>query len=175
MSEIDSKKKSGRGCLKAILIICGVITLLSVIAIMIVYLNWDSISEMTIFEPLKEAGSRFTDELPYMESLYEELSEKYPSQNIFVKIQTKSTSDPGVSALGLSVEFTNPKFIKANDQTSGQELAKSIAVVVAENYPTINDYDLVIIKFTNEKGIGFTITQGQEYHFPISELLDHDN
>jgi len=175
MSEIEPNKKSGRGCLKAILIIFGGITLLSIIAIIVVYINWDSISNLPIFEPFKEVGSRFTSELPYMESLSEDLSEKYPSQDIFIKIRSMSSTDPGATSLGLSIEFTNPSFKNSDNQTSGQELAKRIAEVVAENYPPILDYDLVIIKFTNETGIGFTFTKSQEYHFPVSELLDHGN
>jgi hypothetical protein len=71
--------------------------------------------------------------------------------------------------------FINPEFIDKNSRQNARNFANEIAVVVADHYPAILEYDLVIIKFTIEKGVGFKITSSQEYQFPVSKLVDDVN
>jgi uncharacterized membrane protein len=88
MSEVESNKDTNRGCLKALAAGCGLVTLLVIISITLVYINWDSISGLSFFDQIKQANLRMSTELVYMEHLHEGLIDLYPSRNIDIRIRS---------------------------------------------------------------------------------------
>ena len=171
MTEDVSKNRSKKGCLTVFLIGCGTLLLVLIIVVVLVFANWETIKENEFVQSIIDLQGRFSEESSDLMTLRQSLIEKYPSDQLAVRIRENTSSNSDKTVIGLSIELINPEFIDNIATKELVEIAHEIALESVKQYPHINDYDLVIVKLTIQKSALITMTRSSSYSFPVSELL----
>ena len=165
---MEDNNKTNRGCLKAVGIGCGVLMAILALILLLIATNLDSIKQSEWFQSVEETAQYAKQEGQNLLSLRSTLSVSYPAEEIQVNVQFHSGAED--SRRSLEVHFVNPAFEIPEEQA--ESLAEEIALEVATEFPSIADYDQVVIEFSSQRNLVINFEMSEGYPFQVSDLLD---
>jgi len=161
--------RGGGGCLKGILIGCGVLLALGILVVVGITMNLDLIKESGWFRSIAKTAETAKVEVGRSMEIRAALLETYPSDQIGVHVGYHSAD--GVSVKTLAVSIEGPQFAIPEERAAYEELVRGIAFDVARLHPEIGLYDQIQVRVVRRLGVATVSTSADEFTFAVDELL----
>ncbi len=156
----NEEAESSRGCRNALLVGCGVLSLVALAVLILVAVNFG-----TIRDTVGQMASEAKETLGELMEVRRELVAAYGTTSVSVNKHS------GPSGTTLIVEFTNPSFLEA-EQIEPEAKAKEIARFTKSNYGPVEELEGITVVFTSKTGAGISVSRHRSYHFSMEELSE---
>jgi hypothetical protein len=159
-------KGSSGGCLKGLLIGCGVVLLLGVVAIVGVAMNFDAIRQSDWYRGIADKAASAKADFESAMKVRSELLAIYPAAELGANLQFHSTN--GVSDKRLVLTFVDPQFELPEERSATEALARKIATDAAHRFDRIERYNTIVVELARSTG---PATTAESYSFAVADLL----
>lgn len=154
------------GCLKGLMIGCGVVLLLVIVGVAGVAMNLDVIKQSDWYRSMADKVGSAKADFDSALRLRAELLERYPAGQLGANIHFSSTN--GVSERRLVLTFVDPTFPLPDGRAATEALARQIASDAAGRFGRIERFDTIFVEFARSTG---PATTTETYSFAVLDLL----
>lgn len=158
--------KGGGGCLKGLLIGCGVALLLGVVAIVGVAMNFDLVRQSGWYRAIADKAASAKADFESAMKVRTELLALYPAAQLGANVQFSSTN--GVSDKRLVLSFVDPAFDLPDERSATEALARRIATDAASRFDRIERFNTIVVELARSTG---PATTAESYSFAVADLL----
>lgn len=159
-------KGSSGGCLRGILIGCGVVFLLVVVVIAGIAMNFDTIRQSGWYRSIADKAASAKADFESAMKVRSELLALYPAAQLGANVQFSSTN--GVSDKRLVLTFVDPEFAVPDERSATEALARQIATEAAHRFDGIERYNTIVVELARSTG---PATTAESYSFTVADLL----
>lgn len=154
------------GCLKGLLIGCGAMLLLVVVAIAGVALNFDLVRQSGWYRSIAGRVQSAKSDIQNMVRLRGELLAIYPAEQLGTNVRFSSAN--GVSNRVLDLQFFGPRFDLPADPGERERFARAIAADAARRFDGISRFDTIVIGFARRSG---SSSSSETFSFAVADLV----
>jgi hypothetical protein len=154
------------GCLKGLLIGCGVMLLLLVVGIAGVALNFDLVRQSGWYRSIVDKVQSARSDVQNIVRLRSELLELYPAEQLGANVRFSSIN--GVSNKMLDLQFDEPRFELPAEPGERERFARAIAAAAASRFNGISRFDTIVIGFARRFG---SASNSETFSFAVSDLV----
>lgn len=159
-------KGSSGGCLRGILIGCGVVFLLVVVVIAGIAMNFDTIRQSGWYRSIADKAASAKADFESAMKVRSELLALYPAAQLGANVQFSSTN--GVSDKRLVLTFVDPEFAVPDERSATEALARQIATEAAHRFDGIERYNTIVVELARSTG---PATTAESYSFTVADLV----
>lgn len=167
----DHEKKRGLTCLKVLVGGCLGLLALMVLAVVVIWMSWDSILQTEWYRSLTEKAEEIQEDIGHTLALRAEVLAEYPAQEVAVNTSQIYGLEEKAWVRSLSLGFVNPAFPEPETFPSEKD-AREIALFAASRYPEIERFDAIVVAFREQTSVGIEFSKTSQHRFPVPELLE---
>ncbi|KAB2962733.1 MAG: hypothetical protein F9K16_08355 [Thermoanaerobaculia bacterium] len=159
-------KGGSGGCLRGILIGCGVVFLLVVVGIAGIAMNFDAIRQSGWYRSIADKATSARADVESALKVRSELLAIYPATQLGANVQFSSTN--GVSDKRLVLTFVDPAFTLPEGRSATEALARRIATDAARRFNRSERFNTIVVELARSSGAA---TTAESYAFAVADLL----
>jgi hypothetical protein len=162
-------EKSGSGCLKSCAVGCASIVALVAVLAAGAWFGRDSLRQLPWIKKISETVETAKSEAVQLQALSARLRERYGAGQVTAHANIESTN--GRTVKTLVVVFVGPGSALPEATAGREAAARAVAGAIAADYPTLDYYDRLHLRFVEPSTGGASLGSTVEFEFPVAEIL----